>query len=185
LEPGLSALSGPLLVVAEVVAGAVADAVFDVPGDDVRVRADSQVFDPLPWPAKSVLFSPTQRPGAPADSLLPLMAPAVRTYIHDFHVALNGPPPEHANGTEVQTPVHLPAGLKIPPTPACIVGLYEGGCQYDFDVFHPAGLCWMRSSSNEGVIRFCYVCQYLLVDKIDPTKHFKLDALYGPDYPEP
>jgi hypothetical protein len=35
-----------------------------------------------------------------------------------------------------------------------------------------------------GLYRFCHVCRYLLVDKIDPTRHALLDAEYSKVYPE-
>jgi hypothetical protein len=163
--------------------------VTDVAVDDILFkRADGGVFDPTPWLAGSVLLSPTQRPGAAVDSLLPLVAPKVRDFITGG-VALNGPPAAGHDGFEVNTPINIPAGLKIPPTKAFILGLYEGGGHYDLDIFHPAGLCKMRALSRpevkHHVIRFCQVCRYLLVDKVDPTKHFELDAVYDKEYPEP
>lgn len=164
-------------------------AVTDVAGDDILFkRADGGVFDPTPWLAGSVLLAPTQRPGASADSLLPLVAPKVRDFITGGK-ALNGAPAAGADGSEVATPVNLPAGLRIPSTKAFILGLYEGGVGYDLDIFHPAGLCKMRALFRPeikfGVVRFCQVCRYLLVDKIDPTKHVELDAVYSKEYPEP
>ena len=64
-----------------------------------------------------------------------------------------------------------------------ILGIYEGGGYHDCGVYRPAGRCKMRSSS-EKLVPFCQVCRYLIVDRIDPTKHGKLDALYAGQYPE-
>jgi hypothetical protein len=85
--------------------------------------------------------------------------------------------------------VNLPAGLKPPKTKAFIVGIYEGGTHdaipYDLDVFHPAGMCKMRSQSTSclGLTRFCQVCRYLIVDVADPSRHGDLDAFYAKEYP--
>jgi len=54
-----------------------------------------------------------------------------------------------------------------------IVGLYTGGSEYEYGIFHPTGFCHMRNTDQvkKTVSLFCPVCRYILVDKIDPSKH--------------
>ncbi|MGB4888355.1 MAG: M64 family metallopeptidase, partial [Nitrospira sp.] len=64
-----------------------------------------------------------------------------------------------------------------------IVGLFTGGKTYHCGVYHPTGNCIMRNSDSDGK-EFCPVCRYLLVDIIDPHKHFSIDLDYGEIYPQ-
>jgi hypothetical protein len=73
--------------------------------------------------------------------------------------------------------------------------LYEGGADYSCDVYRPAGRCKMRKIDaveisdttqlaikyKPVIINFCFVCSYILVDKIDPSKHEELDHDYPRD----
>jgi hypothetical protein len=63
-----------------------------------------------------------------------------------------------------------------------IVGLYEGGVRHSCGIFHPTGTCMMRKSSDENA-EFCAVCRYILVDFVDPHKHFSIDLDYAKIYP--
>jgi hypothetical protein len=74
-------------------------------------------------------------------------------------------------------PSNLPELSKTPRCRGDIIGIYEGGSYHDCGVFRPAGRCKMRTA-YEKTVPFCYVCRYLLVDRVDPTRHWKLDKLY-------
>jgi hypothetical protein len=96
--------------------------------------------------------------------------------------------------SKVMTPTLMPGsfwkrakGRRRPPLRATLIGLYEGGYRYDKGVFRPSGVCIMRVEwgTRFGLYRFCQVCQYILVDKIDPTRHGDLDYDYAKVYPEP
>jgi hypothetical protein len=84
---------------------------------------------------------------------------------------------------------NLPSGLPKcrPRSRSRIVGLFEGGAQYHCGVFHPTGACLMRDGKMEarGLIPFCPVCRYVIVDVIDPTKHGIIDQDYARIYPDP
>lgn len=63
-----------------------------------------------------------------------------------------------------------------------LVGLYEGGDAGSCRVFRPAGGCKMRNqSAPDGEGEFCFVCKYLIVNRIDAGQHAKLDG----EYPRP
>lgn len=63
-----------------------------------------------------------------------------------------------------------------------LVGLYEGGDSSSCRVYRPTGGCKMRNQSapnSEG--EFCFVCKYLIVNRIDAGQHDRLE----PEYPRP
>jgi hypothetical protein len=33
-------------------------------------------------------------------------------------------------------------------------------------------------------VPFCHVCRYIIVDRVDPTKHGELDDIYELQYPK-
>jgi len=76
-------------------------------------------------------------------------------------------------------PDSLHLDLRILPT---IVGLYDGGAEAACGIFHPAGRCMMNNSDSAE--SFCAVCRYILVETIDPYKHFEIDLLYEKFYPQ-
>jgi len=93
-----------------------------------------------------------------------------------------------------QSPVSLPPNSQfIPQNDSDIIGLYEGGHHLACDMFRPAGRCKMRTgqiiTSGGGQISmntapFCHVCQYVIVDRIDPLQLVALDKQYELIYPK-
>ena len=69
-----------------------------------------------------------------------------------------------------------------------IIGAYEGGDHNTCTVYRPTGFCRMRNSSGmpdggvtvnaASVSEFCYVCQYLIINRINPAKLVLLEANY-------
>jgi hypothetical protein len=71
--------------------------------------------------------------------------------------------------------------------------------EYDCRPYHPTGACIMRAvqvpkhnpitgaltSNPDAIYRFCHVCQYILVDRLDPSKHGALEALFAGKDPQP
>jgi hypothetical protein len=83
------------------------------------------------------------------------------------------------------SPTNLPSPLKLPdklPSPADIIGLYDGGAGFDCGVFRPAGRCRMRRG-YDATTPFCHVCRYVIVDRVNPMKHRKLDDFYDRRFP--
>jgi hypothetical protein len=63
-----------------------------------------------------------------------------------------------------------------------VVGLYAGGDQQGCGIFHPAGACMMRNAHSE-TSQFCAVCQFVMVEMIDPNAHWWIDRDYAAQYP--
>lgn len=121
-----------------------------------------------------------KRNGAGLD--LGLVDPVVLAYL-----STNGPFPKPAIQATwfdgPQDPPPIP-GFSAPPIKADAIGLHEGGVKFSHDVFRPAGRCKMRNpgdTDSQGHVvfdGFCFVCQYVLVELNDPSKHEALDSVY-------
>jgi hypothetical protein len=181
--------------------------VVDKAGDELIVRPldPAAGLDPGDFPARPPHSSIILRPVAPPASATgapyaELVAPIIRQHITTTGGPLNAPlnNPRRActpDNSVVQIPTNLPPGLRrIRPT-AWIVGAYDAGAGYHCGIYHPSGMCQMRSLEfhgvdqqrrpGVGVTNFCVVCRYLLIDWIDPTLHGKLDEGYARIYPQP
>lgn len=143
-----------------------------------------------------IVFVP-RRKGA---TELMMMAKAVRDHITTTNRPLNArrPPAAYActaTESEPQDPRNLPAegpAFKLPRYHQWIVGIYDGGQQFNCGVFHPTGTCLMRrqtraylGDTRNAIYAFCPVCRYILIDNLDPTKHGRADAAYQVIWPEP
>ncbi len=172
-----------------------------IPGDFAGTGAEAPIlFHPEPASAAAA---------AAGDRYAEVMAQFIRAHITTTGAPLNaapGPvqpcvpalPPLHAEpqrATNLPPPAAFPGGHP-PAIPSRIIGAYEGGNTFSCGIFHPAGACIMRSQvatrteqpitglREKDVHSFCHVCRYLLVDHIDPRKHFAIDFFYR-WYPQP
>ena len=179
-----------------------------VSGDIVTVTPPpfSTTITPDDWPVGSVLIRPVRKtPLDPFSRDLPLIAPTILTHLGTRKVPLNLPPPAAGkpitacvkNDDPRQDPVDLPKGLpaRRPTFKSQIVGLYDGGHRFFCGVYHPSGVCLMRrltvpDPKKVPKLKFpayllCPVCRYVIVDRIDPTKHAVIDKDLEKRYPEP
>jgi hypothetical protein len=187
--------------------------ILEVLGDEVRLRDPASAVVAADYPALSVLCQPVPAPpsaAAAGDTHAELQSQVIRAHITLTGGPLNAPPPPGAqrpcaplpDETGIQDATNVPAGLPVgrPRFRNWIVGLFEAGAGFDCGVYHPTGICNMRQlqvpttdprtgspTPNAGTIyRFCVVCQYALVDRIDPRVHRELDRqVIGPEYPQP
>jgi hypothetical protein len=153
-------------------------------------------FDPfIPG---SILFAPVPAPASVRDPddypFAEMVAKNVKDLMNDTGEALyERPDPadltdEMRDNEEVQHPALTGLTPGLPGRPFCfrvqqkIVGLYGGGAQYASGIYHPAGLCVMRNEHDTST-EFCAVCRYIMVDYVDPFKHFEIDRDYDDIYP--
>jgi IgA Peptidase M64 len=62
-----------------------------------------------------------------------------------------------------------------------VIGAYEGGWEVSCGAYRSAGACKMRlhtAGGSEGVL--CFVCQYLIVNRVNPSLHGVLDQVSYP-----
>jgi hypothetical protein len=74
---------------------------------------------------------------------------------------------------------NFPKNLKKPTPRHKAVGLFEGAEGFACGIHRGTGVCRMRGNHDP----FCPVCSYLLLDRIDPSKHGSLDLDIQKDYP--
>jgi hypothetical protein len=142
-----------------------------------------------------------------------LMHARIGQLMHDTNSPLNrkqGTTCADATVNFVQSPVNFLPDTFLPRRYITrIVGLYDGGHAFSCGIYHPQGLCQMRShyarapqddsgeilfDEPEGILLvptrkaeltdFCPVCKYILVDDIDPSSHGAIDDEYDKQYPE-
>jgi hypothetical protein len=116
----------------------------------------------------------------------------------EMHISTNGAFPKPAVRTPGASPgpcfdLHPDAVFEAVDAPAItngptttdrwkIIGLHNGGYFAACGVGRPAGRCKLRRAfdfRHTVVWRFCHVCQYVIVDLVDPGQHAALDK----DYP--
>lgn len=175
--------------------------VVSLQNDEVTLKA----LAPNPLAARTpavgdLLINPVRDPhppfGNPLGDDLEMVHAAVRARIDERENPLNAGENQSKNkdcigSTTYPTPATLfpkGAGPLRDKLSYRLVGLFEGGAGYKCGVYHPTGMCLMRTladprtgSSRAGAL--CPVCRYVLVDTIDPTKHGAIDREYGRRYP--
>lgn len=149
---------------------------------DVAIPAGGFAIDGMGAP---VLYVPKIDP---THGALTLVDPAVVAYL-----AAHGPFPkvrpcvdtnaDHGMNKD-QFPPNI-AGFRFPAVQARAIGLYEGGADFACNVFRGAGRCKMRETDEAGAnptqhigVEFCFLCQFLIVDQIDPSVHPVIDRSY-------
>jgi hypothetical protein len=152
--------------------------------DTVTLGGDEMPIPPPEMPVGSVLFIPKIN----NEQFVFVVERPVLTFMTNLQVPLT----ENHNAThpsgfdELQeAPDNAPgniSGFHYPSNPFNVVGLYEGAGRYVGGVYRPAGACKMRSqdaTGDEG--SFCFVCKYLIVNRVDASQHDELDKC---EYPE-
>jgi hypothetical protein len=185
-----SGLAGPVKVAAPIERDAVNVSV--PPGTMLTLATLKTSFPP-----GSLLFLPVKAPTSVFDAtsypFAEMVAKNVKdliTHNHDvlFHQATGDARTDDIK--EDRDIQHPDLDGITPPLPASfsgkdqakIVGLYEGGDQYANGVFHATGRCIMRNP-HVGSHEFCAVCRYIMVDFVNPFRHFEIDLDYDKIYP--
>jgi hypothetical protein len=156
-----------------------------VKGAGAVTLADLKAF-----PGGSIVFVPVVAPASVLSAAYPyaeLVAKNVMDHITARKRALNVDPADPLECTGDNSAIQMPIKIDIPlAIPAAnlpqIVGLFTGGHHFNCGVYHPTGSCIMRNSDDDGK-QFCPVCQYALVEMINPYKHWEIDIEYAKIYP--
>lgn len=172
---------------------------------DIEAVPPAGAFVAANFPAGSIVLAARRGPdpnfaGNVLGDDLELVSVAARNRITASHNALNAAHNAAANRacTAQNVTPHQPTASSNWPPPigapnppkysSWILGLYEGGVVHDCDIYHPTGICLMRTKVYEAggaerSYQFCPVCRYAMVDFLDPSLHGSMDVLYQPRYP--
>lgn len=175
-----------------------------IAGNDVTLELVAGSAAPVlaTFPRNSILMMPRRAAAAPpalGDDLKMVHA-SIHARINATRNPLNALPADPANRACTAGSVGTPTRASnfvggVAPNPpihsSWIVGLFENGAGFDCNVYHPTGVCVMRTltfadattSSGSAAYQFCPICQYGIVDLIDPSKHREIDHDYQPRYP--
>jgi len=132
-----------------------------------------------PW------LAPDPPAGVPPFPYQSLVSDTVKAVIDRVpHAPLTGLPLRR-DDSEDQVPILLGAVLpnKMKKRMIRFVGLFSGGAHHHHGVLHATGHCRMRARSGDSARSFCMVCQYQLIDQLEPAQHGALDRAYRKDYP--
>jgi IgA Peptidase M64 len=73
-------------------------------------------------------------------------------------------------------------GFEAPCRPSTLIGIFEGADEFAGAHYRPAGACKMRTSgeSDQGGGEYCFVCKWLIVNRVDPSFHAILSKKFYP-----
>jgi hypothetical protein len=112
----------------------------------------------------------------------------VQKFLFDKREPLNRDPDHDNISEEPDVPRDIP-GFTPPCNSARTVGVFEGARSFAGGFYRPTGTCKMRDQrATLGVFAdvveegaFCYVCKWLIVNRVDPSYHAILSGLYYPE----
>ncbi|WP_028926218.1 M64 family metallopeptidase [Pseudonocardia acaciae] len=103
----------------------------------------------------------------------------VLAHLATTHKPLNLEPDTTEANPDADYPEPI-GGLFSPCLPRNLVGIFEGAATFAGGYYRPAGDCKMRSNRPPSEGQFCYVCMWLIVNRIDPTFHAELNRRFYP-----
>lgn len=167
-----------------------------LPPNMQRMTLDGlQTLLPLLFVPGSVVYLPN-RDAAGTPRLL--IEPDVMAWMARTHnpLSANFDPATGCAASDQGAPDYPPAdvpgpGRALPRHTFRVIGLYEGGAHNACRVYRPAGFCKMRNQHPELETRpgtemegqelepeFCFVCKYLIANRINPRRLEEIDREY-------
>lgn len=143
----------------------------------IVLSSASPLVPPPAFPRGSSLFIPFRTESG-----------AVKSVIHEKVLAeltrSNDPLNLETDTSELNKDPDLPRGIPgftLPCKQASLVGLFEGGATWTGLVYRPSGTCKMRTSQRgEEHGEYCFVCKWLITQRVDPGKHHIVDKKFYP-----
>ena len=105
----------------------------------------------------------------------------VLAYLRSASRPLNIDPNTDEPKTEPDDPVDIPGFEHKTCKGFRTIGVYEGAVHFARGRYRPAGACKMRASGGEDEAgEFCFVCKWLIVNRVDAGMHRFLDERFYP-----
>nr|WP_243725555.1 M64 family metallopeptidase [Actinomadura rubrisoli] len=137
---------------------------------------------PRPFPTfkkGSAVFVPMQD-GAGKE--IPVVRKSVLKFLQEHRTPLNKNREHFHFSEEADVPVRIP-GQRKPAQPSTMIGVFEGADHFAGAAYRPAGACKMRNSSaRDDYSAFCFVCKWLIVNRIDPGFHALVRGMFYPEH---
>ncbi|GAB3325620.1 hypothetical protein GCM10027299_23980 [Larkinella ripae] len=129
-----------------------------------------------------LIYKPVSLPSGQSSATYPF-AELISKKVLDHLIA--NPVPFNANAQHDEF-VHMETYTRIPaslagtlPSKTQIIGLYSGGDRHHGGAYHPAASCMMRFQvQNKTYTPLCAVCQYTMINLVNPTKLPDFDQEY-------
>ncbi len=143
----------------------------------IVLSSASALMPPLSFPEGSSLYVPLKIAGA----IQNVIEDKVFSELVSSKLPLNKDTDTSAVSYKADFPRKI-KNFKPPCQSARLVGLFEGAARWTGLVYRPAGTCKMRSStgSEEEHGEFCYVCKWLITNRVDPGKHHMIHTKFYP-----
>jgi len=146
----------------------------DPAGKITLTGGDLPAGPPFPvFPVGSVLYLPLRD----GNDLVQVTEKDVLAYLNQQHKPLNLDEDTKNSNDKPDSPIDI-SGFKEPCQASTMIGVYEGAVYYAGGNYRPAGTCKMRSI--DAGEEFCFVCRWLIVNRVDPGYHSILDAMFYP-----
>lgn len=152
---------------------------FDPTGGAVIVTGPG-IPPATPIPAGSLLWVPDGGPTGKTQ-LLAVDSNVLTFLKKDQHPLNKDPDNVHRSGKKDDPKDDIP-GFKAPCDGFQVIGVYEGAKRFAAKYYRPAGGCKMRdqSDTDEHGGAFCFICKWLIVNRVDPGMHAFLNIKLYP-----
>lgn len=131
-----------------------------------------------PFATGSALFVPLRDDQG---QLVTVVEKKVLDHLATTHKVLNVDPDISKRNKEPDHPVSI-SGFKAPCKSSKLIGIYEGADRRAGGNYRPAGNCKMRTQADtDQGGEFCFVCKWLIVNRVDPHYHAILSGMFYPE----
>lgn len=100
----------------------------------------------------------------------------VLAHLSTSHLPLNSDPDTTKPSKDPDGTVSI-SGFKGPCKSRKVIGIWEGAVRFAGGMYRPAGDCKMRDSGDAA---FCFVCKWLIVNRVNPGAHAILTERFYP-----
>ncbi|MEU8865320.1 hypothetical protein [Streptomyces umbrinus] len=153
-------------------------AFFDEQLGTIDLSGPAVVQPPPVFVTGSTVFMPLKNTSGQS---VPVVEKKIRDFLDETNLPLNKNLDRIHRNTNADVPLPI-NGFTEPARPERLIGIYEGARRFAGGYYRPAGTCKMRNSAGADFHgEFCFVCKWLIVNRVDPGYHSILSAMFYPE----